>query len=485
MLRTLTGAAAALIGAMFLILGLAFLLNPTAAAARFEILAAGVAGYATFRSDLAGLLLGMGIFTLVGVAARRWLVVPLGFLGVIIAGRMVSLLGDGPSGASLRTLVVELIAVLLLAAAWSVGEEPARGWKTLAFTAIAALILAAGCAFLFERQIGMALYKRQIESAMAQPMIATLPEGLHAGLCGSGSPLPDPNRAGPCVFVAAGKRLYVVDTGEDSPRKLALMGIPPGALDAIFLTHFHSDHIGGLGEMMLQRWAGAGHDAPLEVFGPQGVERVVDGFNNAYRLDAGYRVVHHGAATLPPSGAGGVAHAFTIPETGEARVVVLERDGLRVTAFTVQHAPVFPAVGYRFDYRGRSVVISGDTAPSESLVANARNADVLFHEGLQAAMVAALEGAAARNGRRVSAKILADIPSYHTTPEDAARMAERTGVRLLVIYHIIPPLPLAYFDGAFLGDAAKSTHPPVTLGKDGMMFSLAPESTAISMRELL
>jgi len=491
MIRIALSVATGLIGLFFLVLGLAFLFAPALAASRFAVLATDSAGYGTLRGDLGALFLGIGIFSILGArrSARRWLIVPIGFLAAIVAGRIVSLLLDGRSAGSVQALIVELIALSVLAAWRSSGGDapaPESSWpRRLGLAGFAALVLITACAFVFQRQIGLALVRQIAERLFSQSVLDSLPDGLHAGLCGSGAPLPDPNRAGPCVFVVAAHRLYIVDAGEGSPRKLGLMQIPPGAIEAIFLTHFHSDHIAALGEMIMERWAGGGHTEPVEVFGPQGVDSVVDGFNSAYRLDNGYRVAHHGAATMPPSGEGGVARSFSVPPSGDWSEAILQRDGLTVTAFNVRHTPVFPAVGYRFAYRGRSIVISGDTAPSESLEKNAKGADVLFHEGLQTTMVTVLHDAAARHDRKTFAKIAADIPSYHTTPEDAARIADRAGVRQLVFYHILPPLPFSYLQGAFLGGAANYYHGPISVGKDGMLLSLPPDSTAISMRQLL
>lgn len=337
-----------------------------------------------------------------------------------------------------------------------------------------------------QQKLGLSLFKKGVEKRLQQgAWIKSLPDGLHAGLCGSGSPLADPTRAGPCVFVIAGKRVFVVDAGEGSPRKLTLMGLSPGLIDSIFLTHFHSDHIGGLGEMMFQRWAGALHKSPVPVIGPQGVESVVQGFNQAYALDANYRVTHHGDATMPASGAGGVAHPFAMTPGSPQGQIVLQEDGLTVTAFPVDHGPVFPATGYRFDYRGRSLVLSGDTAPSPVLAKYAQGVDVLFHEGLQTSMVSLVEDAALKNNQPRIAKILSDIPSYHTTPENAARIAQKAGVHYLMFYHTIPPLPERILNAAFLGDAPSIYKGPITVGRDGMLLSLPAGSAAISLKELL
>jgi ribonuclease Z len=146
---------------------------------------------------------------------------------------------------------------------------------------------------------------------------------------------------------------------------------------------------------------------------------------------------------------------------------------------------VFPAVGYRFDYGGRSVVVSGDTAASDSVARAATGADLLLHEGLQTTLVNELQRTATRAGRTTLAQIAADIPSYHTTPEDAARIAARAGVAQLVFYHTIPPLPTAYLNGAFLGDARRLFAGPVTVSTDGLLFTLPTGTSAITQRNLL
>ena len=167
------------------------------------------------------------------------------------------------------------------------------------------ILLIAGGAWLFRGPIAVALMSRAYTEAFANDPIAQIPDGLSVGLCGSGSPMPDPTRAGPCVVVVAGRQLFIVDTGPGSTRRLALMRLPPAEVTAVFLTHFHSDHIGDLGELMLQRWGGGATTAPLPIYGPTGVDQVVAGFNQAYSLDTGYRIAHHGVKVMLPTGAGG------------------------------------------------------------------------------------------------------------------------------------------------------------------------------------
>jgi ribonuclease Z len=344
--------------------------------------------------------------------------------------------------------------------------------------------LVAGAAS-FSGEIGAALLGQAFAHRAGVDTIRDLPDGLHIALCGTGAPLPDPRRAGPCNVVIAGKHIFVVDSGEGAAKHISLMGIPNGRIEAVFLTHFHSDHIDGLGPMMLLRWTTNAATSPLPVYGPTGVDSVVAGFDAAYRLDSGYRTAHHGPAVAPPGGAGGVARTFTPPPRGSNdSVVVYERDGLRVTAFSVDHGPVQPAVGYRFDYKRRSAVISGDTAASAALVANARGADLLVHEGLQPELVRRMTSALVAQHQVGTAQITRDILTYHTAPEVAAQEAQTAGVHYLVFSHILPPLPFRSAYPAFLGKARRHFDGPIIVGEDGMIFSLPVGSKGMTFDRL-
>lgn len=176
---------------------------------------------------------------------------------------------------------------------------------------------------------------------------------------------------------------------------------------------------------------------------------------------------------------------FAVPPADGSPVLVLDDRGIRITAFRVDHGPVSPAVGYRIDYRGRSIVISGDTAKSANVARNARSADILIHDALQPALLIHLTDALAARGQRATAQITRDIVNYHASPADAADVARQAGVRRLVLTHLVPPMPSSFFYPAFLRDAADHFAGPITVGEDGMLFSLPAGTTTIEERQLL
>lgn len=352
----------------------------------------------------------------------------------------------------------------------------------LAVTALLATLAAA--VYVWRADLALWVTARAVATNMSTDAIAQLPDGLHLIVCGAGSPMPDAQRAGPCLGVVAGKQLLLFDAGSGGARNLQRMGFGAGALQAAFITHYHSDHIDGLGETFMLRWTGGAHREPLDTFGPPGIDGVVAGFNQAYGLDAGYRTAHHGPDVAPPSGAGGRALPFALPEPGEL-LTVWEHGGASVAAFTVDHDPVRPAVGYRVDYGGRALVISGDTVPSEAVVAAARGADLLAHEALSPRLVGILQDAATAAGRRGLAQITQDIVDYHTTPVEAAELAARAGVGRLLLYHIVPPLPMPGLTAAFLDGVADVWDGPVSVARDGELWSLPAGSTDIAHQRRL
>ncbi len=319
------------------------------------------------------------------------------------------------------------------------------------------------------------------------PAMAEVFDGkaLRVILCGTSSPLPDPGRAKACTIVVAGDKAYVIDTGPESWEQVARMQFPGARIAAVFITHFHSDHIGDLGEFRMQTMV-AGRDHTLPVYGPRGIRLVVDGFNLAYEEDARLRLAHHGSTVINLAASPLVAKEFGKAFKGDltAEEVILQDGDLKVTAFEVDHDPIRPAVGYRFDWKGRSAVISGDTALSANLVENAKGADVLVAESLSTNLVGMMRQVLATQGNARTAKIMGDIPDYHASPVEVATMANDAGVKLLVYSHHIPSAQVNS-PMFFAGVAAVRPQEQWVAGWDGLRVDLPAGSAEVKQGELL
>ena len=313
------------------------------------------------------------------------------------------------------------------------------------------------------------------QSGGGAPDAAWLNDGqLHVVLCGTGSPLPDANRAEACTAIIAGGEFVLIDTGSGSWRKAVVNNLPAQNLSAILLTHFHSDHIGDLGEALVQSWV-AGRSHKINVYGPPGVEQVVAGFAQAYSLDTGYRVQHHGEEWMPRAAAGAVAQPVRL-KSNEAAALVFERNGLKVTAFKVEHDPATPAYGYRFEYLGRIVVISGDTSRSENLARHAAGADLLINDVIAKNLLQMAASNFDQAGNRRRAKLARDIMTYHASPLEAAEIAALAKVETLVFTHMVPPPNSPQIEQAFPRGVSDIFKGKVVLGTDGMRFDLSPRN---------
>ena len=348
---------------------------------------------------------------------------------------------------------------------------------------IAGLLLAGGLTLLaMQGKLAQRAFDTAIEKNVGIDRSAALPDGIHVYVCGSGSPMPDADRAGPCLAVLAGRQGFVFDAGAGSIRKLGRMGFPMDRLQGAYLTHLHSDHIDGLGELLLQAWIAGSRGTPLPVSGPAGTDQVIGGLMQAYKLDSGYRIAHHGAAVARPGGFGGTAQIIDLPE-GQPSKVVYDQGGVKITVIRVIHDPIKPAFGFRLDYKGRSITISGDTVYAPDFVAASKGTDVMFHEALNPKMIGAMQAQLAKRGRADSAKIMGDIPGYHASPEDAARAAREAGVKALVLYHMVPGPPAKLIERLFVGDAPKVFGGDLKLAHDGMIVSLPAGSLAVDYSE--
>ena len=286
-----------------------------------------------------------------------------------------------------------------------------------------------------------ALFKRAVSGTMSRAPDTF--DGLRVVVCGSASPLGnDPDRAQACIAVITPEHFFLFDVGARSPLRMAQARLPMARLDGVFLTHFHSDHIAALPDVNLTTWV-QGRPARLQVYGPPGVARVVDGFNAAYDLDRSYRSAHHGIELLPPGKGPMQAQTFTPGD------VIWQDDDLTVTSFLVEHPPIEPAVGYRVDYRGRSVVISGDTNASDNLFAAARNADLLLHDALSRTLLDPMIATAAALNVPVMPTIMTDVIDYHADTTTLPVRAKQAGIGQLALYHMVPVPPNALAEKMF------------------------------------
>jgi ribonuclease Z len=316
------------------------------------------------------------------------------------------------------------------------------------------------------------VFDRAVEQRLAAGRPVLSDDSLYIYFCGTGSPLPDPTRANACTAIIAGGDIYLVDVAPGSSARLQNSNLDLARIKGVFLTHFHSDHIGDLGEIGVQSWV-AGRSGPLPVFGPEGVEDVAEGFSQAYAFDESYRVAHHTDEYMP---AGGL--------TFDPRLVEpMEVGGLKITPIEVDHAPIRPALGYRFDYKGRSVVISGDTVKTQTLAAAAQGVDVLIHEALSMDLMGKMAAQLGAAGQDRMAQLATDTLDYHTSPVEAAELANEAGVELLVLTHIVPPIPNSLIEKMFLRGVSDIRGTGVSLGYDGLFIELPGGSTDIYQRD--
>jgi ribonuclease Z len=274
---------------------------------------------------------------------------------------------------------------------------------------------------------------------------------IRVTLLGTGAPPPVVNRFGPSLLVEAGKQKFLFDAGRGALQRLAQLGVRWQDVDGVFLTHLHSDHVVGLPDLWLTGWlVGPGRDRPLPVRGPAGTKRMMSHLEQAFELDIRFRTQDERAA---PNGVAVVAQ-----DIGEG--VVLESDGLKVTAFEVDHAPVQPAFGYRVDYRGRSVVLSGDTRVSQNLIRHAQHVDLLVHE---VASPASFERAGLPPERART------VIEHHVTPEQAGEVFARTNPRLAVYSHIALP---GATEQDLIPPTRRTYQGPVEVGEDLMVIEV-------------
>jgi ribonuclease BN (tRNA processing enzyme) len=305
------------------------------------------------------------------------------------------------------------------------------------------------------------------------------------------APFPVPGRAGISSALVVDGRVFVVDCGRGSPSRFADAGLDFARLEAVFVTHLHADHIGDLPGMILYPWGvRTGEHGPLRVFGPSRPDVLPEGDAIFHRETTIHpELPAPGTADLVNSIVAGYAYHLNVmpldchmPDAGalvrvadipvraapggavQVPVVVLDDAAVRVTAVAVTHGRAVPALGYRFDTADGSVVFSGDTTVNDDLIALARGADVLVHQ------VADL-GYLGRHG--TDAAELERMHALHTDVTEVGGVAERAGVRELILTHYLPADPAAISEEEWKRRAGHGFGGTTTPGRDGLRRTLS------------
>ena len=333
---------------------------------------------------------------------------------------------------------------------------------------------------LLERIIRLAVGHR-----LANSNAAYLPDGLHVALCGAGSQfLVDPKRSEPCVLVLAGQQLFVVGAGNKSTQIIESMNFGAGEVKAIFLTAFHSYQINGLGQLLNWNWLLAKSDKPLPVIGPTGVESVVSSLNQAYLIDAQFKLNTLKSQHLSTVSFGGRPITITFDQPNAVATISKTND-LEISAFQNNVANHEQSLSYIFRYKGRSVLITGDLSKSANIVHYVKNIDLLVHDALSPVLMKAYLDGAIASGLTHVADIFAAIASQHTSPEEAAQTAAQATVKYLLLTGITPPIQLPGAEGIFIGQADKIYRGPIKVGVDGDLVSMPAHSDEFNVRNTI
>ena len=263
-------------------------------------------------------------------------------------------------------------------------------------------------------------------------------------LTGTGSPLPDPNRAGPSTLVKAGDTHILVDAGRGVVMRLAGAGSIPAFLGAVLITHLHSDHVCALNDVITTNWVMTRGEVPFQVYGPVGTAQFVERQMHALEPDIGYRIAHHDQLTRGPN------VVVTELEPGDSFTV----GDVAITTAATEHAPVSPTVGYRLEHEGSVAAIVGDTIACEGVDGLAANADAYVQTVIRSDLVAAIPN-----------EMLQDILDYHSSVVDAAKTASRADAKRLVLTHMVPA-PQAEQYPEWIAQAAEHFAGEVIIGDD-------------------
>ncbi len=345
--------------------------------------------------------------------------------------------------------------------------KPRTPFRTFGY-ALAAAIVVGLCVF---RALGGAagLQRMAIERTLEPKHESLFGDGrLHVFTLGTGSPQPGSGRMPAANAIIAGKELLIIDAGEGVSRTMGDLSLPLDRITAVFITHWHSDHFSGLGELLNASWnMRRGH--PLNVYGPAGVDRVISGLSLVYADDIGYRSSGN-VEKLDPAHALGTPVEVDPAQSGSA--IVFDRDGVVVRAFRVDHGHVKPAFGYRIDYNGRCVTFSGDTVATSLVAKAAAGCDALVHEVINAKMIRSAAAVLRETGNPEMAARAERLIDYHADTIATARVAAEAGVRTLILTHLIPWSRSRFFGLLYTSGMSEEFAGTIIVSDDGQRFDI-------------
>ena len=309
-------------------------------------------------------------------------------------------------------------------------------------------------------------------AAVASPP-AGAQNGMSVILVGTGSPALGTGRNAPATIVRVADRLLLFDAGDGTARAIGDAGLPLAGVEAVFISHFHSDHFGGLGEVIAMGW-NTGRRRPLVVYGPEGVAEVTAGLADAYALNTRYRSAGV-VESNDPELATAVPRSLPRLDAGQRRVIY-DQDGLVVEATPAAHGHVEPAYAYRVAYRGRSLFLSGDSLADGSLLPAARGVDVLVFDTVDRVPLEKLAARLSSEGNDFRANRARSVVRYHADAADVGRFAARARPALLVPYHLIPAPADQAAEERLADRLGSECECEIVVGRDGLEILLEPES---------
>jgi len=290
--------------------------------------------------------------------------------------------------------------------------------------------------------------------------LPTYQEEMKLILLGTGDPFSSPHRSKAANLILAGDKTFLIDCGTDTVKQMLKAHVPVERIDGVFFTHQHADHNSGFIDLLITashfRQEKVHRQGALKVYGPTNTKEIISKIITANSWDINLRLAQGGKEV----------QSFDVEFIEKNEGTIYNADGLKVTAFLVDHGVVKPAIGYRFEYKGKIIVISGDTKPCANLLNNYQNADILLHEAYSKNWIKKVTKYLPAFAEKINISL-----EYHSSTLEVAEIAQKAQVKHLVFTHLMPtPTPFFFFENNWAKGVSKIFHGKVTVGRDLMKF---------------